>query len=170
MSRNRTKNGKTREPFIRIPWSLIDSQSYKVLSGPASKTLTLLLRQKRDFTDDHESVRFPYTDAERFMERHTFARAIKELTILGIIEKKSHGGLYRNPNEYKFSNEWRKPEFQGRLRLMADTGTLKKWMQDEIGKMTIRKKKKDLPAGEGRGKKGAPLCPKILEECENQHY
>lgn len=161
MSGNRAKNGKIKELFIRIPWSLLDSPSGQALSGPASKTLLLLYRQKRDFKNDHESVKFPYADAERWnIDRHIFSRTIKELTILGIIEKKSHGGLYRNPNEYKFSDKWRDPKFQGEIRFKIDTKTFNKWMKGEIEKMTIRKKKKTCQQGRGEVNRG-PLYDNI---------
>ena len=48
-------------------------------------------------------VIFPYTHAEAYMTRNTFAKAIKQLVELGFIEKSDFGGLYRRTNIYKFS-------------------------------------------------------------------
>lgn len=57
-------------------------------------------------------VIFPYKDAQEYMNRHTFLKAIKQLIKFGFIKKIGNGGLYQQPNVYRFSEEWRDYDFQ----------------------------------------------------------
>ena len=86
-------------------YRMIDSPAYKRLTN-ASRTAYLLLRRQVKKPGDREVI-FPYKDAELYMNRHTFSGAIKQLQELGFIEKSGHGGLYRQPNVYRFVEKWR---------------------------------------------------------------
>lgn len=71
----------------------------------ASRTAYLLLKAQCKHYDDLE-VKFPYSHAEPYMNRHTFSSSIQQLEELGFIERSFLGGLYRRTNIYKFINTW----------------------------------------------------------------
>ncbi len=95
-------------PFVPILKDMIKSPAYKKLTN-ASRTAYLLLKaQCCKFGQDE--VKFPFSDAEPYMNRHTFSRSIKQLDALGFIEKSFIGGLYRRTNVYRFTERWRQTE------------------------------------------------------------
>ncbi len=55
--------------------------------------------------DDLE-VKFPYSHAMPYMDKHTFSRSISQLVELGFIEKSFVGGMFRRTNIYKFIDTW----------------------------------------------------------------
>ena len=85
-------------PFTPTENSLIDSDIYKKLTNASRVAYLLLCRQKRRF--NQTDVIFPYSQAQDYMNRNTWSRAIKELTACEMIEKKQEGGLYRRVNIY----------------------------------------------------------------------
>jgi len=85
-------------PFTPTSNSLIDSDIYKKLTNASRVAYLLLCRQRRRF--NQTEVIFPYSQAQDYMNRNTWSRAIKELIACGMIEKKQEGGLYRRVNIY----------------------------------------------------------------------
>jgi len=100
----RNNPGWINEGFVAIPHSMIDSPAYIKLTQPAKTAYTLPKRQKRSGIQD--KVKFPYSHAERYMDRKIFTRAIRQLVELGFIEKEDYGGLYRRTNVYRFVEGW----------------------------------------------------------------
>ena len=91
-------------PFVYITKEMLRSDAFKEISH-ASKTAFLLLRAQLKNHDQVE-VKFPYSHAEEYMHRHTFARSIRELEKMGFIRKTQSGGLYRRVNIYTFCSAW----------------------------------------------------------------
>ena len=114
------------EAFVPILKHMINSQAFKNLTNPARVAYLLLKAQCNKFGQDE--VKFPYSHAEPYMNRHTFQKAIKQLVENGFIEKSSYGGLYRRTNVYKFVNNWRdrKPELLAYSIRGAKSGTVEK--------------------------------------------
>lgn len=93
------------EPFVPITKYMIQSPAYKKLTN-ASRVAYLLLQAQCNKRKQQDVI-FPYSHAAEYMNRHTFARSIKQLVELGFIEKSDFGGLYRRTNVYQFVNKWR---------------------------------------------------------------
>jgi len=87
---------------------MLRSDAFKEISH-ASKTALLLLRAQLKNHGQVE-VKFPYSHAEEYMDRHTFARSIRELEKRGFIRKTQLGGLYRRANIYTFCGAWERHE------------------------------------------------------------
>ncbi len=101
-------------PFVYITQLMLRSDAYKELSN-ASRTAYLLLRAQLKKPEQIEVI-FPYSHAQEYMQKRTFAGAIRQLIKMGFIEKKQSGGLYKRTNIYSFIHEWepyRKPKRDG---------------------------------------------------------
>ena len=85
-------------PFTPTDNNLIDSYLYKKMTNAARVAYLLLCRQRKNFYQTE--VIFPYSQAQAYMNRNTWARAVKDLIACGLIEKKQEGGLYRRVNKY----------------------------------------------------------------------
>lgn len=96
---------KKLPPFVPIFKEMIISPAYKQLTN-ASRIAYFLLKAQLNRPEQDE-VKFPFSDAEGYMDRHTFSRAISQLAELGFIEKSFMGGLYRRTNIYKFIEAWK---------------------------------------------------------------
>lgn len=83
------KRPKINGPFVPIMKEMISSSAFLNL------------------TNASEEVKFPYSDAEKFMHKHTFADSIRQLEENGFIEKTEMGGLFRKTNIYSFTERWR---------------------------------------------------------------
>jgi len=92
------------EPFVPVVKRMINSPAYKELTH-AARVAYLLLKCQCKYNGQPE-VEFPYSHAEEWMNRHTFANAIKQLVDYGFIKKTSYGGMYRRTNKYRFVNDW----------------------------------------------------------------
>ncbi len=92
-------------PFVYITKEMLKSDAYKELTN-ASRTAFLLLKAQCCKPDQREVI-FPYSHAEEYMQKRTFAGTIKQLTEIGFIQKKQLGGLYRRTNIYSFTDGWR---------------------------------------------------------------
>jgi len=95
-------------PFVYVTKEMLGSDAYKKLSNPSRVTLLLLRAQLKN--NDQVEVKFPYSHAEEYMDRHTFARSIRELEKIGFIRKTQSGGLYRRVNIYTFCGAWERHE------------------------------------------------------------
>jgi hypothetical protein len=102
----RKKSNPIGENFVPVVKFMIKSPAFKKLTN-ASRVAYLLLKAQCNNRDQREVV-FPYSHAEDYMNRHTFARSIKQLVDLGFIEKSDFGGLYRRTNVYRLIEDWRK--------------------------------------------------------------
>ncbi len=97
--------GKINGAFVPIMKDMIINPSFIKITNAAKVSYLLLKAQCNKFGQGE--VKFPFSDAEPYMNRHTFSRSIKQLEALGFIEKTFHGGLYRRTNVYKFSDKWK---------------------------------------------------------------
>jgi len=106
MSRKKKNKSKGKSSYyIPITWEMIDSDAYAKLTN-ASRTAYLIIRRQYD-TDNPTEFRCPFSTAERFMDRHTFSKSIKQLIGMGFIKKIQQGGLYRKINVYTCSEAWK---------------------------------------------------------------
>jgi hypothetical protein len=102
---SRRKNQKINEPFVPILKFMVSSPAFKNLTNASRVAYLLLKCQCCKYGQDE--VKFPYSDAGKYMDRHTFARSIRELVKFGFIEISSLGGLFRRTNIYRFSSGWK---------------------------------------------------------------
>ncbi len=102
----RNKRNQIGEPFVAVIKYMLRSPAYKKLRNPARVAHLLLSAQR--YQAGQREVKFPYSEAQQYMDRHTFSRAIRQLVELGFIEKTQYGGLYRRTNIYRFIEDWRK--------------------------------------------------------------
>jgi len=91
-------------PFVYITKKMLTSAAFKKLSNPSRVALLLLRAQLKNY--EQTEVVYPYSHAQEYMKRDTFARAIKELEGMGFIRKTQYGGLYRRTNAYTFTDSW----------------------------------------------------------------
>jgi hypothetical protein len=105
---SRKRKPQIGEPFIPILKHMITSQAFMNLTNPARVAYLLLKAQCNKYGQNE--VKYPYSHAEAYMDRHTFQKAISQLIENGFIEKSSCGGLYRRTNVYKFIEAWRKQD------------------------------------------------------------
>ena len=77
------KKSKRLPPFTPTPNDLIDSEAYKKLSNAARVAYLLLCRQKKRF--DQVEVKFPYSQAVVYMNRHTRGGCIEESTYMAYL-------------------------------------------------------------------------------------
>lgn len=94
------------EPFVPFIKFMIESPAFMQITNASRVAILLLKAQVRE--RGQREVIFPYSHAAKYMNRHTFARSIKQLEKYGFIEKSDFGGLYRRTNVYKLIEEWRK--------------------------------------------------------------
>jgi glycerol-3-phosphate O-acyltransferase len=86
-------------PFVPIFKEVIKSESFKRLTNSSRVAYLLLKSQCKRF--DQKEVKYPYSCAEEYMDRHTFSTAIRQLIEEGYISKSQEGGLYRRTNLYQ---------------------------------------------------------------------
>jgi hypothetical protein len=86
----RNKKNQIGEPFVPTLKYMIHSPAYKKITN-ASRVAYLLLKSQCKESNQKEVI-FPYSHAEQYMTRHTFARSINQLIELGFIKKTSFGG------------------------------------------------------------------------------
>lgn len=89
--------------FARIYSTVLYSPAFSKLSLAAKFTYVLLKAQISHTRQDE--VVFSYIDAEKHMQKRTFAAAIKQLIEFGFIKKKQKGGPFRTINFYKFTGK-----------------------------------------------------------------
>lgn len=92
-------------PFVYLTKEMLQSPAFKKLTNSAR--VTYLLLQSQNKSANQAKVIFSYKQAAEYMDRHTFSKAIKQLSNYGFIEISQFGGLYRRTNEYKFVEAWR---------------------------------------------------------------
>ena len=101
-----TKKTNYNNHYIRLYDEMIDSPAYIALSDQAKAVYTLLVREyKGIFTGN--VVKCPYALMESHgIRRQSIANWLAELQALGFIQIEIHGGMFRNPNEYRLINGW----------------------------------------------------------------
>jgi hypothetical protein len=113
---------------------MLKSDAYKKISN-ASRVALLLLRAQLKNHEQTE-VNFPYSHAQAYMKKNTFARSIRELVEMKFIEKTQSGGLYRKTNSYSFTDGWeayKKPTGMAYYIRGTEKGTVKKWNFERTG-------------------------------------
>ena len=100
----RKKNKLSR--FVAIQWEIIDGEAWRALTN-ASRVVFVHLKRKVTNPNPGE-LSLSYKEMEKFMNRHTFAKALRELEQVGFISKKQYGGLFRRWNFFRLSEEWRR--------------------------------------------------------------
>lgn len=98
------KKSKSR-PFVMVFKEMMKCEAWAELTN-ASRVAYLHLKSKC-ISSDQDEVTLSFKEMERFMNRNTFSRSIKQLAKCGFITKTQTGGLFRTRNHYQFSEEWR---------------------------------------------------------------
>jgi DNA-binding transcriptional regulator YhcF (GntR family) len=123
MGRKRNKLSR----FVAIQWEIIDSEAWAALTN-ASRVAFVHLKRKVTNPNPGE-LSLSYNEMEKFMNRHTYAKALRELENVGFISKEQHGGLFRRRNFFKLSEEWRrykeKSSAKNNTVTSAKSGTVK---------------------------------------------
>lgn len=99
----RRKNKTSR--FVALHWEIIDGEAWAALTN-ASRVALIHLKRKVTNPNPGE-LSLSYNEMEKIMNRHTFARSLKQLEKVGFISKEQYGGLFRRRNFFKLSEEWR---------------------------------------------------------------
>lgn len=96
MTRQRWKHTGRSESggFFKLPHAVMDSPSYRSLSGSAVKLLNDLGRQYRGHNNGDLSAAWKVLRMRGWKSRDTITRALAELLELGLIEKTRQGGLH----------------------------------------------------------------------------
>ena len=92
-------------PFVYLTKEMLNSDAFKKLTN-ASRVAYLLL-QAQTCKSDQTIVKFPYSRAEAYMQKQTFADSIRQLLKLGFIRKEQEGGIFRRTNIYAFNSDWK---------------------------------------------------------------
>ena len=92
-------------PFVAIFREMLKSEAWEKL-GNAARVAYIHLKAKCVSRNPGE-ITLSYNEMERFMERRTFSRAIRELEEGGFISRTQRGGLYRRRNFFRLSENWR---------------------------------------------------------------
>jgi len=92
-------------PFMMMPWEIVDSYAWEELTN-ASRVAYLHGKRKIVRSDQNEFT-LTYSEMERIMDRHTYAKSISQLLDMGFWTMHQRGGLYRRINVFGLSNEWR---------------------------------------------------------------
>lgn len=102
------KKQRIRDGFVPVPYPMIESDSWKRLSGIIVKLYIEIL--KRNWKSKNDCVEFiiPYSYyKDRIpISKPVFYKSIRELVNGGFLEKTELGGLFGKAAKYKFSNEW----------------------------------------------------------------
>lgn len=99
-----------RGHWTRLYDDMVESPAFKFLT-PEAKILYFFLKKeyKGAYNDLKDTVVFPYTQAVDFtgIRKGNIRKHLEELGKFGFISVKSNGGLYRVPNQYTFTKEWK---------------------------------------------------------------
>ena len=121
-------------PFVYITQEMLKSDAYKKISN-ASRVALLLLRAQLKNHEQTEVI-FPYSHAQEYMKKDTFARSIRQLVGMGFIAKTQNGGLYRKTNSYSFTDGWKaykEPMSMAYYIRGPEKGTVKKGLFEQTG-------------------------------------
>ncbi len=93
-------------PFVPVFREMLKSRAWEKLGCPA-RVAYVHLKAKCN-GQGGEELTLSYKEMERFMHRHTFSGALRELEEYGFISRTQRGGLYRRRNYFKVIDEWKK--------------------------------------------------------------
>jgi hypothetical protein len=88
-----------KEPYVRLPWKIIDSAAFKTLSPSAVWLYIQLLRQFK-ISGGYSRLILPYADVRWKLSFKAFDRARGELIVAGFLRIIQPGGLLKNPAIY----------------------------------------------------------------------
>ena len=101
--------GKRRKnrlpPFVAVFKEMLQSQAWEKIGNPARVAYIHL--KGKCCSASVEEISLSFNEMEKFMHRHTFAKAIRELEEFGFVKVIQKGGLYRRRNFYLLSEEWK---------------------------------------------------------------
>ncbi len=84
---------------------MLQSKAWENLGNPAR---VAYIHMKGKLCNAHnKQITISYREMEKFMHKHTFAKATKELEENGFIGIEQKGGLYRKRNYYTLIEGWR---------------------------------------------------------------
>lgn len=94
-------------PYVQLPYDLLDSAAWTALPD---KAIWVYIELKKQFNygqggDSH--LVLPVSSVRWRMSRGSFFKAIGLLVKYGFIIRREKGGLFRRPNVYSLSEDWR---------------------------------------------------------------
>lgn len=101
-----TKRTYDHNHYITLFDEMLNSPAWIVLSDGAKNVyLVLIMEYKGMYTGN--KVKCPYNTMKNHgIRTQSISAWLVELEALGFLKVSTHGGLYKNPNEYTFINEW----------------------------------------------------------------
>jgi hypothetical protein len=100
------RNKKNRlPPFVAILKDMLKSEAWGAIGNPAR--VAYLHLKGKCITAGGCEITLSFKEMERIMNRHTFARALKQLEAFGFITREKRGGMFRKRNYFRFSEQWR---------------------------------------------------------------
>ena len=92
-------------PFVMLYKDLLRSPAWESLTNAAR---VAYLHIKLDENGYNEGLlKLPYSQAEKLMDKKTYAKALRQLQDRGFIVVMSHGGLFKRCTEFGLSTAWR---------------------------------------------------------------
>jgi DNA-binding PadR family transcriptional regulator len=94
-------------PYVQLPYDLLNSAAWTALPD---KAVWVYIELKKQFNFDQGGnlhLVLPYSSVAWRMSRGSFFAAIRRLMEYGFIIKRESGGLFRRPNVYSLSENWR---------------------------------------------------------------
>lgn len=103
-----TKSSWKYNHHVSLFDEMIDSPAYMALSHGAKFIYTLIIREYKGMYTGCKVI-CPYSEMIRHgVRKESIPGWLRELEALGFIMIKSHGGMYKIPNEYLLINGWTK--------------------------------------------------------------
>ena len=143
--------------FINIPKNLIYSNAFISLTNAARIAYILILSQRAGGKD----IKFPYSSASIYLDRHTYSNSLKSLSNKGFITIKQKGGQYRKTNTFDLSNNWQKEGFLNQAKNLNWSEKYHAYLKSE---KWLLKKDKKLKQADNK----CQLCNR--PECLNVHH
>jgi len=99
------KRKRKSKPFVQIFNEMLGSKAYKQLSHAAFRAY-VHIRSKYNGNNGND-LSYTYQEAAEIMDRHTYAKALLQLTALGFLDLVRGGRLEKQCNIFALSERWR---------------------------------------------------------------
>jgi hypothetical protein len=87
-----------------IPKEMMNSKMWEKLNNYSVRAYLEIAKKYNG--NNERNLSYTYQEAEKYMDRRTFKKAIDELVELGLIDIIRSGGLHRVCNIYALSKRW----------------------------------------------------------------
>ena len=96
------------DPFVKMPWDMIDSPAFRNLSPTAVWLFIMFRRQwRRDGKKGRETYTLPFNHVNFRIGQTAFSAAVEALIAGGFLERIERGGLFGKAAKFGPSERWR---------------------------------------------------------------